>query len=152
MEKLPPLEKTYEAMSAIADGRVRMAAGRAAVASSDGAKEYTVTWDGNAYTSNDNATYWQGYAGYPVIAVLMLQGKLPLDKEIAAQFSGVNWAELNKKYKRDYAKAAGEAMRVRGIDAERAAGAAERVMDGLKKLAVSIKRGSLRPPKGKRGV
>ena len=44
----------------------------------------------NTYTLNDNASYWQGYLGYPGIAVLMLQGKLPYDKELAQQFAGVD--------------------------------------------------------------
>ena len=84
MEKLPPIAKVYEAWSAVADGRVKLHPDerRATVTSSNGEKEYTVSWDedGAAYSSNDNATYWQGYAGYPVIAVLMEQGALPLDR------------------------------------------------------------------------
>lgn len=77
MEKLPPLQKIYEAWSALADGRVEMGEDTADVASSNGAKHYTVSWTEDTYSSNDNASYWQGYAGYPVLAVLMKQGKLP---------------------------------------------------------------------------
>ena len=72
MKKLPPLEKVFEAYSAIADGRVAVDGQEARVRSSDGAKEYTVTWDGDVYASDDSTTYWQGYAGYPVLAVLLL--------------------------------------------------------------------------------
>lgn len=110
MNKLPPIEKIYEAYSAIADNRITMHADHAVVLSSDGSKEYTVTWDGKIYTSDDNATYWQGYAGYPVIAVLMKQGKLRLDMNVASRFAGVNWTELNAKYKRDYSRAAAEVL------------------------------------------
>lgn len=110
LNKLPPIEKIYEAYSAIADDRITMHHDHAAVLSSDRSKQYTVTWDGNIYVSNDNATYWQGYAGYPVIAVLMKQDKLPLDMKTASRFAGINWAELNAKYKRNYAKAAAEAV------------------------------------------
>ena len=64
MEKLPPIEKVYEAWSAVADGRVALHPDerRAAIASSNGAKTYTVAWNenGSTYSSNDNATYWQG--------------------------------------------------------------------------------------------
>ena len=74
MEKMPPVEKIYEAWSAVADGRVTIddAARKATVVSSDRTREYTVSWsdDGSVYNSNDNATYWRGYAGYPVIAVM----------------------------------------------------------------------------------
>ena len=43
MEKLPPIEKVYEAWSAVADGRVALHPDerRAAIASSNGAKTYT---------------------------------------------------------------------------------------------------------------
>lgn len=57
MEKLPPIEKIYEAYSAIADGRVTLGDGQAKVTSSDGAKTYTVSWNESEYRSNDNATY-----------------------------------------------------------------------------------------------
>ena len=44
MKKMPPIEKAYEAYSAIADGRVEMHDGYALVASSDGVKTYEVAW------------------------------------------------------------------------------------------------------------
>lgn len=102
MEKSPPVEKIYEAYSALADDRIQMEADHADVTSSDGAKTYRVEWSDDTYSSTDNATYWQGYAGYPVIGVLILQGKLTVDKTVFAHFSGVDWNSLNKKHKRDY--------------------------------------------------
>ncbi|MBR2810229.1 MAG: hypothetical protein IKD69_02510, partial [Solobacterium sp.] len=75
-EKMPPIVKIYEAFSAIADGRVAMGEGHAEVLSSDRTKSYKVFWKGDQYSSDDNASRWQGYPGYPVIAVLMLQGRL----------------------------------------------------------------------------
>ena len=83
MKKMPPIEKIHEAYSAIVDGRVNLQDGIAKVLSSDRKKEYTVTWEENVYSSNDNATYWQGYAGYPIIAVLLLTGKLPFNQVVA---------------------------------------------------------------------
>lgn len=154
MEKLPPLEKVYEAWSALADERVSMCADerRATVASSNGQKDYTVAWDadGHVYSSNDNATYWQGYAGYPVLAVLMEQGRLPLDPAAAEAFAGVNWTELNERFKRDYASAVAHVVDERGLDAARHDAAAHAVMDALATLDLTIKRGSVRPPKSKR--
>lgn len=102
MEKLPPIEKIYEAYSALADNRIQMGETSAEVTSSDGTKSYKVAWKDNTYSSTDNATFWQGYAGYPVIAVLILQSKLTADSAIFTHFSGVNWNSLNKKHKRDY--------------------------------------------------
>lgn len=149
MEKTGPIEKVYEAYSAIADERVTLTGDRneAKVTSSNGTKTYTVTWADNAYTSNDNASYWQGYAGYPIIAVLMLQGRLTLDREAAALFAGVDWTELNKRHKRDYAAAVAEVVAERGYDAAKMETAASRVQEELRRLDITVKRGRLRPPK-----
>lgn len=122
MEKLPPIEKIYEAYTAVADNRVKIAEsstleqGEATVSSSDNAKEYTIEWNASTYSSNDNSTFWQLYAGYPVIAVLMLQGLLPYNKEAAEYFRGVNWKCLNTRYKNDYAAALKEVIRQKGLD------------------------------------
>ena len=102
MEKLPPIEKIYEAYSALADNRIKISEDFADVLSSDSAKSYKVMWKDNTYSSTDNATYWQGYAGYPIIGVLILQSKLTVDSTIFEHFSGINWNSLNKKHKRDY--------------------------------------------------
>lgn len=151
MDKLPPIEKVYEAWSAVADGRVTLhpEERQATVVSSNGAKTYTVAWneDGTVYSSNDNATYWQGYAGYPVIAVLMLQGILPLDHDIANEFAQVNWTKLNEHYKRNYTQAIAAVVSERGLNGEHAAQAAEAVLKAFASLDIVIKRGSVRPPK-----
>lgn len=115
MKKLPPIQKILEAYTAIVDKHVNLTKDQAEVASSNGAKTYTVNWDDNEYHSNDNATYWQGYAGYPVIAVLMLQGKLPFNQKLADNFKSVNWNEINSKFKRNYAKAATEVIKKKGL-------------------------------------
>lgn len=142
MRKLPPPEKAAEAYSAIADGRVTLFAAeeRAEVISSDGEKKYAVAWRGNVYTSTDNATRWQGYAGYPVLAVLMLQGRLPLDREVAALFSGINWTELNRKHRRDYAAALDAVVRARNMDAAAVRAAMNQVFERLSALDVEIRR------------
>ncbi len=108
--KLPPIEKIPEAYSAVADDRVAMGEHSAKVRSSDGTKTYTVQWDGDAYTSDDNGSKWQNYSGYPILAVLLLQGKLPLDRRIADLFRGIPWKELNKAHKNKYAEALAEFM------------------------------------------
>ena len=142
MRKLPPPEKAAEAYSAIADGRVTLFAAeeRAEVISSDGEKKYAVAWRGNVYTSTDNATRWQGYAGYPVLAVLMLQGRLPLDREVPALFSGINWTELNRKHRRDYAAALDAVVRARNMDAAAVRAAMDQVFERLSALDFEIRR------------
>ncbi len=116
--KLPPIEKIPEAYSAVADERVAMGEHSAKVRSSDGTKTYTVQWDGDAYTSDDNGSKWQNYSGYPILAVLLLQGKLPLDRRIAELFRGIPWKELNKAHKNKYAEALAEFISGK-IEAER---------------------------------
>ena len=147
MEKLPPMEKIYEAYSAVADGRITFsdAEPEAYINSSDGAKRYTVRWEEGRYTSNDSATYWAGYPGYPVLAVWMKQGILPMNEEIASLFAGINWNELNKKKKRNYAKALDEVIRERAMDETSVRAELERVYEILKTLDLSVGRGKGRP-------
>lgn len=102
MIKLPPIEKIPEAYSAIVDERVILKDNEAIVKSSNGEKEYLIKWKDNVIYSNDNSTYWQGYPGYPVIAVLLLRGILPLNESVLSYFKGVDWNALNKETKRDY--------------------------------------------------
>lgn len=147
MKKFPPIEKILEAYTAIADGHVKLGNDQALVTSSNEAKTYTVTFHDNIYTSNDNASYWQGYLGYPGIAVLMLQGKLPYDKELAQQFAEVDWNKINQEYKRNYAQAADAIITARGIDKKKVETELHHVYEVLKQLPIVVKRGSVRPPK-----
>lgn len=140
MTKLPPIEKVFEAWTALASHRVRLYEDHADISSSDGEKGYVVRFSGNQYSSDDNATYWQGYAGYPVIAVLMLQGLLPYDRQEADLWSDINWTELNKKHRNKYAAAVAEVAADRNIDLQKSYADAERVMEALKTLPVEIKR------------
>lgn len=140
MEKLGPLEKVFEAWTAIEDGRVRLEGDHAVVRSSDDSKEYTVRFDGDLYSSDDNATYWRGYAGYPVIAVLMLQGRLPFVESEAALWKGVGWKTVNTKFKNRYAEAVASVAAERGINLEESRALAREVMDALAALDIRVKR------------
>lgn len=158
---MPPVQKIYEAYTAVADGRVHLggdanqavagtgidgmqaASGSAQVVSSDGAKTYAVQWKGDAYASDDSGTYWQGYPGYPVIAVLMLQRRLPCDLSVARRFAGVPWHELNEKHRRDYDAALQEAYAIEGLGTEEVevcAKAARQVYELLEKMDLRLKR------------
>ena len=146
MDKNPPIEKIHEAYSAIADRRVDVMGNSATVKSSNGEKEYEVRWDKNVYSSTDSATFWQHYPGYPVIAVLMLQGWLPLDKKIAEHFADVNWTELNNRHKRNYAASAAEVMEMikkAGGDIKMINTEIASVYEKLCALDIKIKRGKL---------
>lgn len=146
---LPPIEKIYEAFSAIADGRIKMIDGFAQISSSDYKKEYTVKWNEDVYSSNDNASYWQGYMGYPLIAVLMLQGKVTYDHNITGYFRDINWKQLNAKYKNNYAIAASvilDGLTAAGIDTEYIKAEVNKIYEQLKCLDIKRERGSA-PPK-----
>lgn len=143
MEKLPPLQKIYEAWSALADGRVEMDEDTAEVTSSNDTKHYTVSWSGDVYSSDDNASYWQSYAGYPVLAVLMKQGELPLADALVPRFAHIDWNALNKKHKRDYAAAAQEAFEAAGLTEEEtteAEAAAQEALDAVAALPIKMRR------------
>ncbi len=151
MGKMPPKEKIAEALSAIADGRIAMRENEASVASSGGGKHYTVKWtDEDVFSSNDSATYWQLYPGYPIIAVLLLLGRLPLREDMAEHFAGINWTELNRKHKRKYDRALAEVLHTlehTGVDTGAIEQYTAMLYTALEKLDITIKRGSLRPPK-----
>lgn len=145
MAKLPPVEKIYEAWTAVVDRRVSIAdgsdldAGSAVVTSSDDKKEYSITWRdrGSVYTSSDPATYWQGYAGYPVIAVLMEQKRLPT-ADCAHLFADINWTELNARHRRDYGAALSAVELERNIDPEPCARAASDCLADLAALRLTL--------------
>lgn len=143
MTKLPPIEKVYEAWTAVADNRVQFdGPDRATVTSSDGAKTYTVVCnpETDTYYSDDNATYWRGYPGYPILAVMMERGVLPLDMGFAHLWTGINWNRLNSEYKRNYGAAVDQVEQERGIDPELAARKASEVMTALENLPARTKR------------
>jgi len=100
--KMPPISKIYEALSVIADERIEILKDSAKVKSSNAKKEYTIKWHQNEISSNDNATFWQKYPGYPIIAVWLKKGLISYDKNILKYFKKINWNELNKKNKRNY--------------------------------------------------
>jgi hypothetical protein len=140
--KMPPLAKVYEALGAIGDGRVRIGdARRAFVTSSDGTKTYEVetTDDGREISSNDNASFWQGYLGYPAIAVMIVRGLIPRPDEAAVTaLAGVAWKELNTRYRNDYDRTLEEVIRRaadRGCDADAIRAAAAAVLEEVRRLA-----------------
>ena len=151
--KLPPKAKIYEALSAIGDGRVTVVGpGEAQVASSDRSKTYAVEWseDLRQFTSNDNASYWQGYTGYPIVAVLMLLGRLDFSKETAALLSGIPWKLLNRRFRNDYAKAIESVfddLEAKGAPREPIIAEVDRILLQLEGLTLEKLPRRKRPPK-----
>ncbi len=105
--RTPPRVKILEALSAIADKRVEIVkkeGGKieAIVTSSTGERRYTVCIDlkkGVAY-SDDNGTKYRGYMGYPILSLLMIEGVLPINEDLANALRGLPWKHLNEQFKK----------------------------------------------------
>ncbi len=101
--RLPPKIKVLEAAASLADGRVKVLNDKEAlVKSSDGSREYHVYLDveRREACSTDNGTVYRRYIGYPIIALLMIKGVLPYDEKVGNALKGINWRELNERYKK----------------------------------------------------
>jgi hypothetical protein len=149
--KMPPLIKAYEAMGALGDGRVRLQDdGRAQVTSSEGDKTYEVevSADNREISSNDNASYWQGYLGYPAIAVLLARGFYRPPANVIDALAGIPWKELNRKFRNDYEQtlaAVNKSVEENGHDPDAVRIEAETLIEALNKLG-PVRGKRRRPP------
>ncbi|MCI8467594.1 MAG: hypothetical protein HFI08_05345 [Bacilli bacterium] len=143
MKKMPPIAKIYEAFSVLADGRIKLEENKATITSSNDEKQYTVVWNENEITSNDNATVWQGYPGYPVIAVWLMKNRISYQKDIIKYFKNINWHEINKQNKRDYQKGIEDilnALKEDNIDTEKIEEEVNRIYLAIENLDFKIVR------------
>ena len=153
--KIPPRAKVFEAFTAVADGRVRLTGpGSATVTSSRRDKTYDVEWsdDGRTVTANDNASYWQGYLGYPIVAVLLARGELRADDAAVKAMAGVPWHDLNRRFKRDYEAAVAQVLGelvARGGDPALVEREVAAVLDQLRALDLQREGRGRRPPAAK---
>jgi hypothetical protein len=150
--KIPPKAKIFEALSAIGDDRVKLKGDeKAEVASSDRSKTYLVEWspDLRQITSNDNASYWQGYMGYPIVAVLMLLGKVQFSRDVADLLAGIPWKKINKRFRNDYNKAVEsvlESLQAKGASREAIVAHVDTIMAQLENLTLEKPPRRRRPP------
>ena len=135
----PPRIKVLEALGAIADQRVRKVDDHYEVISSEGDRKYTVSVEGNNVSSDDNGTRFRNYVGYPIIAVLMLEGRLPYDEELAKALAGIPWRKLNEEMK-DYSKVEEIVLKraeEKGVKRERIEDFVNRVMENVRRLRLN---------------
>ena len=92
---LPSRIKILEALSAIADGRVRLIENGAEFKSDGSSKKYRVFWDGNKNYTNYSEG---GVIGAPLIATLMLRGDIPYDPYLARKVKRVEWTHLYSEH------------------------------------------------------
>ena len=141
--KMPPLAKIYEAFSVLADQRITLESKKATIISSNKKKDYTVIWNEKQISSNDNATVWQRYPGYPIIAVWLLKGNIKFDNRIVKYFKNINWHELNKQNKRDYTKGINEVLNKlaeNGVNTEKIEQEVDKIFEQLLHLNYEIVR------------
>ena len=138
--KQPPIAKVYEALSAVADSRVEIQSEDTATdRSSDGSKTYTVRWSKNrkVFSSTDNASKFGHYIGYPIIAVLIELGDLPIDRTLAHHLAGIRWKQLNDRFKRNYDEAVEHVLsHLEGVDVGNIRQMVGKIHAALKSLAL----------------
>lgn len=149
----PHISKIYEAITAIADSRIEfLTENKARCSSSSRGKYYDVEfdWNTNSMMSNDNSAYYTHILSYPMIAVLMLKGKIEYDKTLLEDLKGIFWKQINQKYKNDYDKAIAhvlDELKVKGKNVTQIKNNIEKIYKSVCKLEIN-QLGKLRfPPK-----
>ncbi len=121
---LPPKHKIYEALGAVADNRIQIITNpeiqpelfeekinydiiTAHQYSSTRNKYYTITYNPKTdeIMTNDNATWYVGYLGYPALALLLYLDAIVYDKSILQYFADISFKDINQKYNNDFIKA-----------------------------------------------
>ncbi len=146
---LPPAVKVYEALGAVADGRVQVIdACHAKVKSSSGNKTYTIFFDPETkeLSVNDNGSYYQGYVGYPALAFLMIKRIVPYDENLAEALKGIPWKQINQDNKNDFEQTIAYLSTL--VDKERLEAFAARVLSQLETLELRKPKTIPQPPSG----
>jgi hypothetical protein len=152
--KPAPIIKVYEALGSLGDGRVKLDGNTAKVYSSSGNKFYDQAYDPEqqAIASNDNGSFWQGYLGYPGIAVLLALGVVEYDPKLVEYLTGFAWKNINQKFKNDFAKTQGfiDEQVVARYQADLVAfhGSVQEVLDRVNALELNKLASAKRPPAG----
>lgn len=149
--KLPPVIKVYEALGAIADHRIQVNGNTAKVSSSSGNKYYEVYYDAttNAITANDNASYWQGYLGYPSIAFLLAAKHISYNPTVVNLLKDIAWKDINTKFKNNFdetEKYVRELVEERGGKLSTLDETIQEVTSRLEKMHLKKLRSTLKPP------
>ena len=144
--KLPPRVKILEALGCIGDKRIMLDEknkNKAIVKSSNLDRVYKVSYypEKRKFFSDDNASKFHHYIGYPLIAVVMLNKTIDYNKRIAEALKGIKWNNLNKRFKRDYQKTEKYALDIcekKGISKEEVNMEIERVLKRLNDLKLEF--------------
>jgi len=145
--------KVYEALGSLADGRVEVSGNSAKVYSSSGNKYYDVIYDPatNAITSNDNASYYVGYLGYPSICLLLALGVVDHDDKLGKYLKGFMWKDINQKFKNDFGKTQAyideQIVAKHQIDLDEFHASLQKILDEVNGLKLDKLAATAKPPK-----
>ena len=149
--KHPSVTKIYEAIGAVADGRVEVSGDTAKIYSSSGNKYYDVSYDSisSSIMSNDNSSYWQSYLGYPAIAYLLKIGVLKYESHLGDLLKGIAWKDINQKFKNDFDKALKHILgSLNESDVKKLESYVESLNTNIISLDLSVLGSKIKPPEG----
>ena len=107
------ISKVYEAYTALSDNRVeKINDSLYLVASSDRTKKYTIKREEDLFSSNDNATRWQHYAGYPILAVRMYENRISYSNDILPLRKNICWKRKIRNSRTTMTKQSGMSLQV----------------------------------------
>lgn len=151
--KKPHISKIYEALSAIADGRIEVKGNRAKCYSLSSENFYDIEYDpiNGGIMSNDNSAYYTFALSYPMIAYLMLIGKIPYNEKLVEILPNICWKDIDQGFKNDYDKSIkfvlGELKR-EGQDVDFIRAEIKKIYDFVCGLQIKTLGKLQRPPKG----
>ena len=165
--ELPPEFKIYEALGAIADGRLELVTRpanseeteeedlniiQANQYSSNKNKFYTIKYspETSQIMTNDNATWFVGYLGYPALSLLLYIDRIKCDRSILKYFKDIAFKEINQKNKNNFQKAGVEIDQIlseRGLDLDLFKQECDSIFKQLAALGLKPLGKKVRPPK-----
>ncbi len=157
-EKAPKF-KLYESLGVLADkDRLEVVSDdgdviTAHIHSSSRNKFYTVTYasKNKEIMSNDNATWFVGYLGYPASSLLLYLGEIKYDKSILPFLDEIPWKDINQKNKNDFGKTQADVEAIytsKGGDVKILTKEIDKIYKQLENLDLYQLGKKQRPPKG----
>lgn len=168
--QLPPKFKIYEALGAVADNRIEIVSSiqtqselfesetssdiiTAHQFSSSKNKYYTISYNSKTQEimSNDNATWYIGYLGYPALSLLLYLDVIVYDKSVLNYFSQIPFKDINQKYNNDFAKAKVEIDQLltgRGLNLTYFENVSDVIYQQLENLKLKQLGPKIKPPNG----
>ncbi len=154
--KLPPKIKIYEALWAIADGRLEIfwpEKNEGKCYSSSWNKYYIIKYDAlsHAIMTNDNGSYRKWYLWYPAIAFLMERWIIPYDAHYSEALKNIAWKDINQKFANDFDKTTEYILAMlskNGIDTQKFLQEIDTIYAAIQSLALHVLWKKILPPTG----